>query len=634
MTKLDKIAYSLLGFSIGLAIVLRIVWPWESVFKNGRVIFTEVDPYFHMRLADTIVRNWQSSTADPYFGFVIGIKQTFAWIISLLSFGNTEWLDYVAALVPAVCGILLVIVIFFLAKKLFNLWTGVLSALIVATLQGDLLARTSLGFTDHHCLEILLVISIICCIVYALKKSIHFMWPAGILLGIYYLVWAGAPMFLIILNTYIIVQSIINHIKKNNEFPFYLIMAVISTVALFIFILVPAQRSLTQSSYILSLALSALLPLVLYSIAQKTQHIGTTLYLAVLGFVTLITGIALFTIAVFWHEGFNIIESGFQRLIVLDFNDILESQPTTFQILWGNLGVVSIFGLIGGVMLLMYEKWKDGSIALIEICSLGILVVALMQRRFMYYLAPLIAVLCAYVIVLLASKLIVKYKGEIKTFAISCVVVFCCGFILIPNVLAAGRQNSVTQFAPTTAWLSACDWLKNNTWIPFIKEVPNENLTITPYILIVSTADNITLQYKIIEDPYYKVYNSADIGKGYRVLSWWDYGYWIVRIAQRPVICNPGGGLIVNTRACLNNEDIKESNQWIQDNKIKYIVIDYTMIGLKWPYIRSTENQKVEDSFIGQLWGEKRVEHWQKVWQSKEMYNKDSQVKIFEYKEE
>jgi asparagine N-glycosylation enzyme membrane subunit Stt3 len=161
--------------------------------------------------------------------------------------------------------------------------------------------------------------------------------------------------------------------------------------------------------------------------------------------------------------------------------------------------------------------------------------------------------------------------------------------------------------APTNAWLSACEWLKNDTELPY-------------------TGDN---------DYYYSIYNKNEgNGRiGYRVLTWWDYGYWIARIAQRPVLCSPGGGDTAKVAEILLSKEYNQTE--IERLKVKYIVLDYTMIGLKYSNIQSLTSVKdgVNDTFMYKLWSGQEVDSWSKCWESKEKYNKDSQVKIFRIKE-
>ncbi len=593
----NKVTWYILSGIVVLSILIRFVIPWNVVFRNSGIIFTEVDPYFHLRLADTIIHNWQANVYDPYLNMNIGLNPILAWIVSFLSFGNTEWLDNIAAPFPAICGVLLIVPVYFISRKLFGNITGLWSALLVATVQGDMLSRTSLGFFDHHCLEILLTISIVCCIIYAVQKNMHFIWLGGVLLGFYFLIWVGAPIFLAVIDIYLIVQSIINHKNRIDDLRIYWVVFGVNLIALCVFAMFPATSTGFYSIYLIVLALSTLLPLALYMLFKLTEN-STITYVITL----IIVGFIGITILYFFFYGtFSFILSGLRAITGIAEDFISEEQHMTFQVLYNNIGMISVFGLIG--LVLMVVKGSKNSVLLI-VWTLVAIVLAIFQRRFIYYLTPALCITCAYIIVLLSEGLINKYKSyEGKVVVIAAVCIFCLSIILVPNSIAGIKQNSSSITAPTNAWLNACEWLKDNTELPYTGS----------------------------SNYYYSIYNKNE-GNGrisYRTLSWWDYGYWIVRMAQRPVLCSPGGGDTAKVAEILLSENYNKSE--IDRLKVKYIVLDYTMIGLKYSNIQSMTSVKdgVNNTFMYRLWNEKE-NSWGKCWESKEKYNKDSQVKIFE----
>ena len=584
----------LLLISILSAAVLRVVVPWGVVFKDGGVVFTEVDPYYYMRLADTIIRHWQSNVADPYMMGMVNQSSNvvFAWLLSVISTGNPAWLDATAAFVPAVCGVALVVVVYLLGKKLFGLWAGVVGAVMVCTVQGYMLARTSLGFVDHHCLEILLSMGVLCAIVYALKGKAWVAIIAGLLLGAYIIIWSGSPLLLMALCIYTVVQSVINHVARNTDTHFYLVMFTVSFIAMCVFVFAPVT---SEMSYVVVVLFSAVLPLLLYAVSRVMSKLPVVAYPA-----CLVVGGALVvgTAWVVMPDVFGVVQSGLQSLTSGGVGIVSETQGLTFENMWGNLGVISVFGLLGLVVMAFKESWKDGSVAVVVVVSVVMLVVSYSMRRFMYYVEPLMVVCCAYLVVKLVTGLIKDKTEEIKFVSIVCAVVFCGAFIVVPNTVAAVRQNSINGFAPPTAWREACSWMRYNTEEPF----GNGNY-------------------------YYSVYKDGDIGQGYRVLSWWDKGYWVVRMAHRPVVANPGGGNIQLTCAILLDGNVDDAMVLIKQAKIKYVMLDYAMVGIEWDKIGG--KAVVEQTFIGQMWNNDNTKDWNKVWQSKEMYGDVAQVKVY-----
>lgn len=113
--------------------------------------------------------------------------------------------------------------------------------------------------------------------------------------------------------------------------------------------------------------------------------------------------------------------------------------------------------------------------------------------------------------------------------------------------------NQSVSFAPSDAWYKSLVWLKDNTPDPF--EDPN-------------------FYYALYETPF-RYPNSS-----YGVMAWWDYGYWITRIGQRPTNCDPGGGYRKMVARFLTAQNESSANKITGQLDSKYIVIDYdTIIG-------------------------------------------------------
>ncbi len=77
--------------------------------------------------------------------------------------------DVVGAYVPPVLGSLTVVPVYVLGRELFSRRAGLWAGLMVAVMPGQLLQRSLLGFTDHHCAEVLLSTTALMFVVLALK---------------------------------------------------------------------------------------------------------------------------------------------------------------------------------------------------------------------------------------------------------------------------------------------------------------------------------------------------------------------------------------------------------------------------------------------------------------------------------
>ena len=104
------------------------------------------------------------------------------------------------------------------------------------------------------------------------------------------------------------------------------------------------------------------------------------------------------------------------------------------------------------------------------------------------------------------------------------------------------------------------------------------------------------------------------------VLSWWDYGYWIVREGHMPVLCSPGAGDRVLAAKIFTSKDDAYSINELIDHKIKYVVIDEEMLKAKrYAIFQYAGVEDSSDTFMDKLYNSDKA-----VFQS-------SEVKVFEF---
>jgi len=149
-----------------LSFYLRGIIPMDRVFSGGSVIFSsETDAWYHMMLAKGTVINLERLWFDPMTYFPHGTSLHFgpfvSWAITIVSYildlgyPSTHLVETVGAFLPAVLGALLVFPVYFIGREIFGKSCGLIAALTIAVLPGQVFSRTTLGFTDHHAGEIL-----------------------------------------------------------------------------------------------------------------------------------------------------------------------------------------------------------------------------------------------------------------------------------------------------------------------------------------------------------------------------------------------------------------------------------------------------------------------------------------------
>ena len=134
--------------------------------SGARVNFLETDAWYHVRLAESQVRNFPHRvTVDPYAapdGQYVAVAPLLDTIIATAAF-VTQGRDAPTHTSSAsrrscrpIVGVLAVFAVWALATIAFDRRAGLIAGLLAAILPGHFLDRTLVGFVDHHALEVLL----------------------------------------------------------------------------------------------------------------------------------------------------------------------------------------------------------------------------------------------------------------------------------------------------------------------------------------------------------------------------------------------------------------------------------------------------------------------------------------------
>lgn len=152
---------------------------------------------------------------------------------------------------------------------------------------------------------------------------------------------------------------------------------------------------------------------------------------------------------------------------------------------WGNFTtLLFIIPITLAMILVRLVKHREKDAVLLFIWSVVMLAATLWFRRFSYFFAVNAALL---------GGLMVWYLWHHireRTMAVAMTAILLC-IILIPNAQAAVSLTKRAPFTPPDAWCETLEWVKGNT------------------------------------------------GGSSVMLSWWDYGYWINRIADRKAFVTP-----------------------------------------------------------------------------------------------
>jgi len=614
----------------GISLYIRIALPYDQIFVNDWVWFRETDAYYYMRNIGNLVNNFPHvNSFDPYMLYPGGggglVRPFFAWlvagIIRLVSLGTPtlHTVEAVGAYMPAILGTLTLIPVYFIGKELFNRWVGVISAALVVILPGEFLHRSLLGFTDHHVAEVLFSTVCILFLIMAIKrarereisfghilsrdwstitKPLVYTLLAGVFLGIYLLSWQGGLLFVFIIFAYLVIQFIVDHLRHKSSDYLCIVATPFFLIAFLMLLPILVKGGLGTMDRV-SLLFAIVAPIVLSIISRLLagRALKPVYYpLTLLGLAGI--GLAVFhainpSLLQSMLDKFSIFTPAGVRLTIMEVEPLLfPGGEFGFQTAWYNFTTSFFISFISFAMLIYLAiKEKGADKILFLVWSMIMLIAVLGQRRFGYYYAINAALLTGYfswkmLDIAGLRKLLAKPKevvGAVKKFKkiqkktrkktkpktfmqprgawVRVIIVGIVIFFVVffPNIGIAevlATQPSLVYTNMVEGWYSSLLWLRDNSPEPF-------------------------------GDPdfYYELYPPrADFEypeTAYGVMSWWDYGYFIMQISHRIPNANPGGGYRRLVGRFFIVQDESSANQLADRLDSKYVVIDYAMLTTK-----------------------------------------------------
>lgn len=565
---------------IGISLFIRIYLPYDQIFTEYGIKFNGSDSYYHMRLIDTLTNNFPHLTyfdtyfQSPYGNTTVG-NHFFDWMISSINWiiglghPSQHLIDVIGVLIPVILASLVVIPVYFIGKTLFNKWVGLISAGLISILGGEFMGRSILGATDHHVAEVLFSTTCLMFLILAIKDTSKYKFYlyaifAGLFMGIYLLTWQGGLLFIVITLAYFVIQIIVNHFQNKDN----LRLALIGTSLFGITLALNYSSNLPKDTlFILLLAFALPITMLLLSkILQNKKHFyfPITLVVISLGILGIAKLISPNIINLVFDSLKMFIGAGSSAQTTMELQPILS--PTgqfTTAVVWGNFATCYLLAPIA-LVILTIQTFKNKFDGLFIIWTLVILVITLMQRRFAYYLAVNFALLSGYLLWRFIAwfgqgKIAYKLRGfkdkqkhkverRLSYYKTAFALMLMIIAVFIPVLSKSVGVAQASTFVPSNAWQSSLTWLKDNSPEPFGQDIYNVN--------------------QIMEKD--RIYPIPDYG----VTAWWDYGYWITRIAHRVPTSNPAQSPkpIKSTAQLFLSNSVNSSilNQF----KTEYIILD------------------------------------------------------------
>ncbi|WP_424357538.1 oligosaccharyl transferase, archaeosortase A system-associated [Methanocella sp. MCL-LM] len=615
---------ALLGI-MALMLYLRVVPSYGQVFtgwEGNYVNFASDDAVYHMRLVHETVTHFPDRIFyDPFTHYPFGSMVHFGPLLTLLIAGasliaglgnpGTALVDTIGAYTPAIMGVLCAVPVYFIGKKLFSRSVGILAAFTLALLPGQFMARSMLGFTDHHIAEVLFSVTTVAFLVYALEHArtsglnleklknrdkgalaaLGFGALAGISFGLYMLTWPGGLIIGMIIFLYFAVQAVVDYVKGRNLD--YLLILASATFLIPAVMVLPYSLtdlsfqllyySLTQP-FFLGLALAGVAAVYgLAAVHKKTKAEPWTFPVALLGLGV----IGMLVLYLFAQQIFGLVMAGLQVFTPSGGMLVVrEAAPSYINSATGQIDLSMLWEwffwtfpiAIIAIAMIAFRAFKDNRPAewLFLVWNLIMLVATFSQNRFAYYFAVNAALLTGYFVYAVfrafdwdkftqswrknvragadVSRFISGHAGQVLGFAALAGIALLV-IIWPATSLSTGAHSSLDMAKdPGAYFFTGVTELMSQSGPGGINHEWYQALlwmkanTPDPQ----GSADSSTLRYSSgsyerPKDGYAYPYPAS----AYGIMSWWDYGHIITYVAHRIPNANPfQAGILENNNTC------------------------------------------------------------------------------------
>lgn len=545
-----------------LGLILRLVTARNAII-DGEIVFYSYDSFYHMRRILYTIENFpQTLCFDSYINHPYGMELTWPPLFdqtvaafSILLGGSPGDADIVGAVISPIMGSLMILILYLLAKKLFGMKVAILSAFILA-IDPKHIARTLFGLPDHDSLEMLLILGSILLLAYALTERDRwpkFAVPAGVLMAATAYTWLGAPAYMGAILIYAVIQIALD--LRDGRPPEDTTLPLVAAFGVSLILMLPFwdERWLLPS-FFLSLGAVATLSFLyalsrLFVIKKMPWHTFIPLSLVfayvalILSYTSCLTQGIYSTLLAGIHYFFG---GDLARVGVEEASQLFSVYDPV------SLPILGLAFALAGLIIMIQRFWFEGfkkDQLLFLVWTVFAVALMVFQVRFLYLFSISGSILVALLFFWGAEQIRASSRfRKINSEAVEVVIGVFLMILLIPTL--AGLPE-IVDYEPEIA---AGDWSETLAWLC-------EN---TP-----STAG--------FERP-------VQPGE-YGVLSWWDYGNWILYQSRRPVVANNFQAGAKDTANFLLAEEEEKALAIAEVRDVRYVITDTKMVYDKLPAI-------------------------------------------------
>jgi len=569
----ELLAIVLVGFLVKL-------FAGRYSFTENGIIFSGYDDYYHMRRILYTVNHFPNTLwFDSYLNSPYGLNLTWpplydmtsAALSLILGQHSQGGVEMVSALVPVLMGCIAVVVVYYLVRELFDHRVALLAA-FMTVLAPYYLLYTLFGATDHHCMEVLLQLISLLFMVMAFSrggKRYPFAVLAGLALAAVAYTWQGADVYMGIFLVYAAVKMTLD-LRDGSESKDVATTLLIAYAVALVLVL-PFRSTDWMAPSFLGLAAMIIAVSVMFALSRllAAKDVSWKAFplslLALVIFAALISPLAggFFGMSGLINTGLSYLWSGGMVGKIAEAAPLIYNADTFREVMFSALGLnilISIAG-IGAAMIMLRRSdavKRPGQLLLLVWAVLALLL-TFGQTRFLYLSTISMGVMISILFFLLLD-LIEKNLGKSGQKTPKWVAPVLLLILVMP---ALADTISFTESTPPAV---AGDWYKSLNWLK-----DNSNAT--------SNFDNPV--------------KSAE----YSVMSWWDYGNWILYISQRPVVANNFQAGAEDAAKFYLSENEDAAGALLDKRGSRYIIADYSLIYGKLKALSLWANEDV-DSYL------------------------------------
>lgn len=639
LSKQRWIVILLLLACIVIALILRML-PWFQMDFPVLSVHGDPDVWYNFRQIEVMVSDFpRYNWFDPMTAYPSGkeldwgpLTPLLASLICLLG-GAAQLADIMAvsSWMPALAGIAMIPVVFFLGRLIAGWKAGIIAAVFIAFVSGEYFYRTMAGIVDHHALEILF--STVFCLFYlwALRRSseqeIDIRNPAslkplllpsalaGISMGLGMAVMPTLILFGLIVVLYSTIQYCWNAFHGKRSDYLLLINAAVSLGSIAGLAAVGIHSPVYSLSTYSAAPFHAFIALfcwtLLLQIFSMTTRGKPWYFIGLLGSsVVAIIGVA----AVLDPSLLSSWAGSFSTFFGQSFSaaPIEELKPWSLGQMWASFNICIILGIVG-LALFAYSFWKkECPLYLFSLVWGIVLLFATIQHsRYEYYSAVIIVIAASFALATAFSLdkpgkphhtpakdkkdpkgkkekkrvkdvkknanegLFAALEGTGTSLVLACMIVFC-GFSVLADYSIAVPLT--TEDLIPRQWNGVLGWVAESSpdpGVPYLGSYGERN------------------QWSYPEESY-------------GVLSWWDYGHWITVISRRIPVTNPFQDNLVPSAAYFFADSEENANAIADEYRVKYVITDWKMVETKFPamvafYVSSLEGQSLPADYYYQV---------------------------------